>query len=72
MKSARLPRIGTKLPRRGFVMATITVVDEHGFTHHYAPVETPTGALRDAVALMHLQSTAMDAAATPESKTQAG
>lgn len=71
MKSARLPRIGTKLPRRGFVMATITVVDEHGFTHHYAPVETPTGTLRDAVALLHLQSTAMDAAAS-ESQTQAG
>jgi hypothetical protein len=72
MKSARLPRIGTQLPRRGFVMATITVVDEHGFTHHYAPVETPTGALRDAVALMHLHSTATDAATAPESKTQAG
>lgn len=52
-------------------MATITVVDEHGFTHHYAPVETPSGALRDAVALMHLQSTAMEAA-DPGSQTRAG
>lgn len=71
MKSARLPRIDKKLPRRGYVIATITVVDEHGFTHHYAPVETPTGALRDAVSLMHLQSTALDAA-KPGSQTQAG
>ncbi|WP_194409547.1 hypothetical protein [Microbacterium cremeum] len=65
MKSARLARIDSKLPRRGFAMVTITVVDEHGFTHHYAPVETPTGALRDAVTLMHLHSTASDAAAAP-------
>ncbi|GAA1468910.1 hypothetical protein [Microbacterium thalassium] len=60
MKSARLPRVVAKLPRRGYVLATLTVVDENGFTHHYAPVETPLGALRDAAALMHLQSTAMD------------
>jgi hypothetical protein len=33
----------------------ISVVDENGFVHDYAPVEAPLGAVRDAVTILHLQ-----------------
>ncbi|MGA7149373.1 MAG: hypothetical protein WBX17_12900 [Microbacterium sp.] len=36
-------------------MVRISVVDENGFVHDYAPVEAPLGAVRDAVAILHLQ-----------------
>jgi hypothetical protein len=33
------PREEAFLPSRGHAIVTITVLDENGFTHHYAPVE---------------------------------
>lgn len=56
MKSHRLPRTTSRLPRRGHVLVTMVVIDENGFTHHYSPVETPTGVIRDAAAAIHLHS----------------
>lgn len=41
------------VPRRGHVLVTVTAVDENGFVHQYADVETPSTALRDAVATLH-------------------
>lgn len=53
----------SKLPRRGYALVTVAVCDENGFTHQYERIEAPIGAVRDAMALLHLQSTALDAAA---------
>ena len=44
-----------RTPRRGHAVVRISVVDENGFVHDYAPVEAPLGAVRDAVAILHLQ-----------------
>lgn len=54
MKTGRLPRVNANLPRPGHVLATISAVDENGFTAHYGTVETPVGAFRDGVATIHL------------------
>lgn len=54
MKSSRLPRVSSKLPRRGHVLVSISVVDENGFTMEFETVEAPTGAFRDGLAMMHL------------------
>lgn len=51
------------LPRHGYAQVTVTVRDSMGFLHHYGDLEAPVGALKDALAILHLQSTAMDAAA---------
>jgi predicted phage tail protein len=65
MKTKRFARTSSRLPRRGNVLVTITVVDENGFTSQYETVETPVGALRDGVAAIHL------AAVTPAAGAQA-
>lgn len=54
MKTKRFARTGSRLPRRGHVLVTVTVVDENGFTSQYETVETPVGALRDGIAAIHL------------------
>ncbi len=61
MKPKRFARTALRLPRRGHVLVTVTVVDENGFTSQYETVETPVGALRDGVAAIHLASVAVDA-----------
>jgi hypothetical protein len=40
----------------------VTARDANGFVHHYDEIETPLGSLHEAVAIMQLKSTAMDAA----------
>ena len=54
MKTKRFARASSRLPRRGHVLVTITVVDENGFTSQYETVEAPVGALREGVAAIHL------------------
>jgi len=54
MKTKRFARAASRLPRRGHVLVTVTVVDENGFTSQYETVEAPVGALRDGVAAIHL------------------
>ncbi|MDT0141566.1 hypothetical protein [Microbacterium sp. PRC9] len=54
MKTKRLARTASRLPRRGHVLVTVSVVDENGFTSQYETVEVPVGALRDGVAAIHL------------------
>lgn len=51
------------LPRHGYANVSVTVRDSMGFLHHYGDIEAPVGALKDALAILHLQSAAMDAAA---------
>jgi hypothetical protein len=46
-----------RLPRRGYVLVSLAVVDENGFTHQYQPVETPVGAFRDGLATITLPAT---------------
>jgi hypothetical protein len=62
MKTKRFARTSPRLPRRGHVLVTITVVDENGFTSQYETVEAPVGALRDGVAAIHLAAADADAA----------
>ena len=45
------PHTETFLPARGHAIVTVTVVDENGFTHHYAPIETPRDVVPRAIAL---------------------
>jgi hypothetical protein len=51
-----------RVPRHGYAFVTVTARDANGFVHHYDEVETPLGSLHEAVAIMQLKSTAMDAA----------
>ena len=67
MKTKKLARTSSQLPRRGHVLVTITVVDENGFTSHYETVEAPVGALREGVAAIHLA--AVEASADAGSAT---
>lgn len=50
------------VPRHGYAFVTVTARDANGFVHHFDQIETPLGALHEAVAIMQLKSTAMDAA----------
>lgn len=51
-----------RVPRHGYAFVTVTARDANGFVHHYDEIETPLGSLHEAVAVMQLKSTAMDAA----------
>lgn len=59
MKSSRLPRVSSVLPRRGHVLVSVSVVDENGFTMEFETMETPTGAFRDGLAMMHLSDSGL-------------
>lgn len=63
MKTKRLARTSSRLPRRGNVLVTITVVDENGFTSQYETVEASVGAVRDGVAAIHLAAVTADESA---------
>jgi hypothetical protein len=67
MNTKRLARTSSRLPRRGNVLVTITVVDENGFTSQYETVEAPVGAFRDGVAAIHLAAVTADAGAQSRS-----
>jgi hypothetical protein len=67
MKTKRFARTSPRLPRRGHVLVTITVVDETGFTSGYETVEAPVGALREGVAAIHLAAVTAEANASSES-----
>lgn len=53
---------GVRVPRHGHAFVTVTARDANGFVHHYDEIEAPIGALHEAVAILQLKSTAMDAA----------
>ncbi len=53
---------GTSLPRHGRAFVTVSVRDANGFLHHFGDIDTSVGAVHEALALLQLQSTAMDAA----------
>lgn len=53
---------GIRVPRHGHALVTITARDANGFVHHYDEIEAPVGALHEAVAILQLKSTAMEAA----------
>lgn len=61
---AKSTRGGSRLPRRGCALVTVSVVDENGFSHQYERIEAPVGAVRETLAMLHLQSTALDDAAS--------
>jgi hypothetical protein len=52
----------TRLPRHGNALVTVTVRDANGFVHHFGDLETDIGAVHEALAILQLKSTAMDAA----------
>lgn len=58
------PRSENYLPARGNMIITITVVDENGFTHHYAPIETRAQAVHQAVAFLNRKPEAAPGSAT--------
>jgi hypothetical protein len=45
---------------------TVVVVDENGFSHQYERIEAPIGAVRETLAMLHLQSTALSAPVTQQ------
>ncbi|SIR93927.1 hypothetical protein SAMN05880568_1920 [Microbacterium sp. RURRCA19A] len=47
-----VPGTGASLPARGSAIVRVTVVDENGFTHHYAPIETRRDTISAALALL--------------------
>jgi len=55
-------RGGPRVPRHGYAFVTVTARDANGFVHHYDEIETPVGSLHEAIAVMQITSTAMDAA----------
>lgn len=57
---AKSGRSTSRLPRRGCALVTVSVVDENGFSHQYERIEAPVGAVRETLAMLHLQSTALD------------
>ncbi len=61
---AKSARGASRLPRRGCALVTVSVVDENGFSHQYERIEAPVGAVRETLAMLHLQSTALDEAAS--------
>lgn len=61
---AKSGRSTSRLPRRGCALVTVSVVDENGFSHQYERIEAPVGAVRETLAMLHLQSTALDDAAS--------
>lgn len=60
--AARSTRSIAKLPRRGQALVTVTVKDENGFVHHFGDIETDVGAVHEAIAILQLKSTALEAA----------
>lgn len=49
------------LPRHGRALVTVSVRDSNGFLHHFGDIDTSVGAVHEAIAIMQLQSAAMDA-----------
>ncbi|MDQ1169573.1 hypothetical protein QE392_001377 [Microbacterium proteolyticum] len=56
-------RFGRKarVPRHGYAVVSVSARDANGFVHHYDDIEAPLGSLREALAILHLQSSEMDA-----------
>lgn len=51
-----------RVPRHGHAFVSVTARDANGFVHHFDEIETPLGALHEAIAILQLKSTAMEAA----------
>ncbi|MGP3536603.1 hypothetical protein ACTU3I_17560 [Microbacterium sp. RD1] len=51
-----------RVPRHGYAFVSVTARDANGFVHHFDEIETPLGALHEAVAVMQLKSVAMETA----------
>lgn len=64
-KRASIKRTTTsavRVPRNGYAFVTVTARDANGFVHHYGDVETPIGAMQEALAILRIHSVEMDAA----------
>ncbi|MDQ1112396.1 hypothetical protein QE418_001844 [Microbacterium testaceum] len=61
-RSGRAKRVA----RPGYALVAVSARDANGFVHHYDEIETPLGSLHEAVAILQLHSTAMDAAHAEE------
>jgi hypothetical protein len=53
---------GIRVPRHGHAFVTVAARDANGFVHHFDEIEAPLGALHEAMAILQLKSTAMEAA----------
>lgn len=51
-----LPRTSSRLPRSGYALIKLTVVDEGGFTYDYDEMEAPLGVVRDSIGAIQLQA----------------
>lgn len=51
----------TRVARPGYAIVAVSARDANGFVHHYDEIETPLGSLHEAVAILQLHSTRMDA-----------
>jgi hypothetical protein len=51
-----------RVPRHGYAFVTVTARDANGFVHHFDEIETPVASLREAIAVLQLQSTATESA----------
>ena len=59
--SAKRPVAAVRVPRNGYALVTVTARDANGFVHHYGEVETPIGAMQEALAVLRLHSVEMEA-----------
>ncbi|WP_150957965.1 hypothetical protein [Microbacterium testaceum] len=55
-----------RVARPGYALVSVSARDANGFVHHYDEIETPLGSLHEAVAILQVHSTAMDAAHAEE------
>ncbi|KAA9154728.1 hypothetical protein F6B41_12180 [Microbacterium lushaniae] len=62
MGERRMRTKGERVPRHGHAFVTVTARDANGFLHHFDEIEAPVGALHEALAILQLKSTAMEAA----------
>ena len=51
-----------RVARPGYALISVSARDANGYVHHYDDIEAPLGSLHEAVAILHLHSTATDAA----------
>jgi hypothetical protein len=58
----RTTAAAVRVPRNGYAFVTVTARDANGFVHHYGDVETPIGAMQEALAILRIHSVEMESA----------
>jgi hypothetical protein len=53
---------GARVPRHGYAFVSVTARDANGFVHHFDEIEAPVGALHEAIAVLQVNSTAIETA----------